>query len=128
MGDFAEELITTIRERRSFGGHPLWRRIAAGEVSREGLRIFAAQFFLQVRAFPRAVSALHSRCPWPEERRELAESLYEEETGLISGCGRPHPELFPVGVDQQAVGDMRSTLSGCNRFLRPSHADKQSSH
>jgi pyrroloquinoline-quinone synthase len=24
----------------------------------------------------------------------LAESLYEEETGLISGCGLPHPELF----------------------------------
>ena len=60
----------------------------------DGLRVFAAQFFLQVREFPRAVSALHAACPFPEQRIELAESLYEEETGRISGCGLPHPELF----------------------------------
>ncbi len=53
---------------------------------------FAAQFFLQVREFPRAFSALHSRCH-AEERVKLAESLYEEETGKISGSA-PHPELF----------------------------------
>ena len=52
------------------------------------------QFFLQVREFPRAVSALHSNCPFPDERIGLAESLYEEETGRISGCNLPHPELF----------------------------------
>ena len=43
------------------------------------------QFFLQVREFPRALSALHSRCFNAEERLKLAESLYEEETGKISG-------------------------------------------
>ena len=40
------------------------------------------------------MSALHASCPFPEERIELAESLYEEETGRISGCNLPHPELF----------------------------------
>ena len=82
-----------VHERRSFGRHPLWHRIADGKASRVGLRIFAAQFFLQVREFPRALSALHSRCLDVDERRKLAESLYEEETGLLSdSC--PHPELF----------------------------------
>jgi pyrroloquinoline-quinone synthase len=52
------------------------------------------QFFLQVREFPRAVSALHARCPFADERVKLAESLYEEETGRISGCNVSHPELF----------------------------------
>jgi hypothetical protein len=33
------------------------------------------------------------QCPIAEVRRELAENLYEEETGGLSG-GRPHPELF----------------------------------
>ena len=94
MTDFSTELMQTIQARRSFGGHPVWRRIADGAVPREALPIFAAQFFLQVREFPRAVSALHAACPFPDERRELAESLYEEETGRISGCGLPHPELF----------------------------------
>jgi len=43
--------------------------------------------------FPRAVSALHSRCSDLEERRKLAESVYEEETGKLSGS-KAHPELF----------------------------------
>ena len=66
------------------------------------------QFFLQVREFPRAVSALHSSCTDAEQRIELAESLYEEETGRISGCNVSHPELFMrfgegVGVPRDAM-------------------------
>jgi pyrroloquinoline-quinone synthase len=99
---FIDELIAEIRKRRSFGGHPLWHAIADGKVSPAGLRIFARQFFLQVREFPRAVSALHASCPYEDLRGELAESLYEEETGRISGCNLPHPRLF--GLFAAAVG------------------------
>lgn len=91
---FAASLRERIDARRSFGGHPLWHRIAEGGVDRRALQRFAVQFFLQVREFPRAVSALHASCPYAEERILLAESVYEEETGRISGCGLPHPELF----------------------------------
>jgi pyrroloquinoline-quinone synthase len=99
---FIDELVAEIRRRRSFGGHPLWHAIAAGKISRPGLQTFARQFFLQVNEFPRAVSALHASCPYPELRGELAESLYEEETGRISGCNLPHPRLF--GLFAAAVG------------------------
>jgi pyrroloquinoline-quinone synthase len=91
---FIEELTARITARRSFGGHPLWLEIADGKLSRQQLQRFAVQFFLQVREFPRAVSAMHANCPSMDERRELAESIYEEETGRISGCNLPHPELF----------------------------------
>jgi pyrroloquinoline-quinone synthase len=91
---FIELLKATIEEGRSFGRHPLWLEIQRGDLSRQHLATFAVQFFLQVREFPRAVSALHSRCSDPDQRIELAESLYEEETGRISGCGCSHPELF----------------------------------
>lgn len=91
---FVQSLRDEIEAGRTFGRHPLWLRLQAGELSRDALPLFAVQFFLQVREFPRAVSALHTRCPDPEQRIELAESLYEEETGRISGCGLPHPELF----------------------------------
>jgi pyrroloquinoline-quinone synthase len=91
---FVESVRAAIGARRSFGSHPLWTAILEGSLPRERLRGFAAQFFLQVREFPRAVSALHSRCSDPQQRIELAESLYEEETGRISGCNLPHPELF----------------------------------
>jgi len=90
---FVHELFKMVGDRRSFGRHPLWHKIAEGKVPREKMKIFAAQFFLQVREFPRAISALHSRCYDSGERLKLAESLYEEETGHISGSA-PHPELF----------------------------------
>jgi pyrroloquinoline-quinone synthase len=106
---FVDELKAMIAARRSFGGHPLWHEIAAGRVSTPGLQLFAQQFFLQVREFPRAVSALHSNCPFPEERIVLAESVYEEETGRISGCNLPHPELFLVFG--RALGLARESLT-----------------
>ncbi|HEU4428678.1 MAG TPA: iron-containing redox enzyme family protein, partial [Myxococcota bacterium] len=99
---FIDELVAEIRARRSFGGHPFWHALAAGRVSRAGLRTFARQFYLQVNEFPRAVSALHASCPYADLRRELAESVYEEETGRISGCNLPHPRLF--GSFAEAVG------------------------
>lgn len=98
--DFGDSLMREIRARRSFGGHPLWLKIQEGAIPRKGLQTFAKQFFLQVLEFPRAVSALHSRCPDVAERSKLAESVYEEETGRISGT-KPHPELlldFCAGV------------------------------
>ncbi len=91
--EFGESLMAEVRTGRSFGGHPLWFKIREGRLSPAGLGGFARQFFLQVVEFPRAVSALHSRCPDLEERRKLAESVYEEETGKLSGS-KPHPELF----------------------------------
>jgi pyrroloquinoline-quinone synthase len=92
--DFIKELVSRIEARRTFGSHPLWLEIADGKLSAEQMKLFAIQFFLQVREFPRAVSAMHANCPFPEERMELAENVYEEETGRISGCNQPHPELF----------------------------------
>ncbi len=107
---FVDELRAMIDAGRSFGRHPLWLRVAQGAVPRAKLRPFVVQFFLQVREFPRAVSALHSSCTDPQQRIELAESLYEEETGRISGCDVSHPELFirfgeAVGVSRDAMID-----------------------
>lgn len=103
-----DDLQARIAARRTFGGHPLWKRIAAGDLSKEQMQDFAVQFFLQVREFPRAVSAMHSRCPYDDMRRELAESVYEEESGKISGCNLPHPELFikfglALGLEREAM-------------------------
>jgi len=92
--DFIQELVARIEARRTFGRHPLWLELADGKLSRGQLKLFAVQFFLQVREFPRAVSAMHANCPFPEVRIELAESIFEEETGRISGCNLPHPEVF----------------------------------
>jgi len=125
-----DDLRATIDAGRAFGRHPLWLRMAGGAVLRAGLGPFAVQFFLQVREFPRAVSALHSTCPDARERVELAESLYQEETGRISGCNVSHPELFirfgeSVGVAREAMvnGEPLPTTgarcASCTRNWRP---------
>jgi len=107
--DFMRDLVARIEAGRTFGRHPLWLDIADGKLSRPQLKVFAGQFFLQVREFPRAISAMHANCPFPEERRALAESVYEEETGRISGCNQPHPEIFlRFG---EAVGLARSEMT-----------------
>jgi pyrroloquinoline-quinone synthase len=105
--EFGESLMAEVRAGRSFGGHPLWFKIQEGRLGRQGLQGFAKQFFLQVVEFPRAVSALHSRCADLVERRKLAESVYEEETGKLSGS-KAHPELFldfaaGVGLGREEV-------------------------
>lgn len=109
--EFGRSLTADIRAGRSFGGHPLWLAIEAGRLKQGQLAIFAEQFFLQVVEFPRAVSALHSRCDDRGERLKLAESLYEEETGRISGT-KAHPELFldfceALGLERAAVPQTR---------------------
>ncbi len=108
--DFIRHLAARIEARRTFGRHPLWLEIADGRLGRQQLKLFAVQFFLQVREFPRAVSAMHANCPFPDVRMELAESVYEEETGRISGCNQPHPELFlrfgeAIGLPRAAMID-----------------------
>ena len=107
---FIQDLEAHIQARRTFGSHPLWHEISDGKLDRDQLKLFAVQFFLQVREFPRAVSAMHANCPFPEERMELAENVYEEETGRISGSNQPHPELFikfgeAVGLQREEMTD-----------------------
>ena len=42
---FVREIFAMVKERRSFGRHPIWHRIAEGKVSQAGLCNFATQFF-----------------------------------------------------------------------------------
>lgn len=74
--------------------HPAWSRFTSGEVAAERLHIhFEQEYATYVRDFPVMVGWAYVQCPIAEVRRELAENLYEEETGGLA-AGRPHPELF----------------------------------
>lgn len=88
--DFREALLT-VMERKV---HWAWPRFTSGQVPRERLHIhFEQEFATYVRDFPVLVGWAYVQCPIAEARRDLAENLYEEETGGLI-AGRPHPELF----------------------------------
>src|ERR1043165_1294962 len=74
--------------------HWAWSHFTSGRVPRDRLHLhFEQEYETYVRDFPVMVGWAYVQCPIPEVRRDLAENLYEEETGGVV-AGRPHPELF----------------------------------
>ncbi len=73
--------------------HPFYKAWSAGELTREDLAGYAAEYWHHVSAFPTYLSALHARLPDAELRREVLRNLADEE-GTDSAAGRPHSELW----------------------------------
>jgi pyrroloquinoline-quinone synthase len=69
--------------------HPFYQAWTAGTLTPDRLRNYAVQYYRQVAAFPRYLSALHSRCDDLETRQLLLENLIDEERGCDN-----HPELW----------------------------------
>ena len=85
------EALLQIMERKV---HWAWPGFTSGKVARDRLHLhFEQEYATYVRDFPVMLGWAYVQCPIAQVRRELAENLYEEETGGIV-AGRPHPELF----------------------------------
>jgi len=87
--------------------HPFYQAWSAGTLGRSALRDYAAQYYRHVEAFPRYLSAIHSRCEDLPTRQAILENLIEEERGP-----RNHPELWlrfaeGVGVSRGEVRETR---------------------
>jgi len=85
----AEERI----ERYNLLQHPFYSAWTAGELTREDLREYAAEYWHHVSAFPSHLSALHSRLGDGTTRRMVATNLADEE-GVSSSDGRAHSDLW----------------------------------
>ncbi len=72
--------------------HPFYKAWVAGELTRDTLRDYAAQYFHHVEFFPRAVSMTHALCDDRTGRRMLAENLAEEEG--VEASKTDHPQLW----------------------------------
>jgi pyrroloquinoline-quinone synthase len=83
--------------------HPFYRAWSAGQLTRDDLRDYAADYYHHVAAFPTYLSALHSRLPDGPTRRRILANLAGEEL-----AGTPHSELWldfaeGVGANRDAV-------------------------
>jgi pyrroloquinoline-quinone synthase len=101
----AEERI----ERYNLLKHPFYTAWTAGELTREDLREYAAEYWHHVSAFPSYLAALHARLEDGPTRRMVASNLADEE-GITSPDGRAHSDLwmdFAKGMDaeESAVKD-----------------------
>jgi pyrroloquinoline-quinone synthase len=87
---FGEALLQRMERKR----HWAWPCFTSGQVTRDRLHLhFEQEYATYVRDFPVMVGWAYVQCPIAEVRRDLAENLYEEETGGLI-AGKPHPELF----------------------------------
>ena len=88
--EFLEKLLAVMEGKV----HWAWQLFTGGQVDADRLHLhFEQEYATYVRDFPVLVGRAYVQCPIAAVRRELAENLYEEETGGIA-AGRPHPELF----------------------------------
>jgi pyrroloquinoline-quinone synthase len=89
--DALREDLLAVMDRKN---HWAWAHFEDGRATRDQLLVhFQQEWEVYVRDFPVLLSRVHSVCPHPEVRRDIAENLFEEETGKLSGSG-PHPDLF----------------------------------
>ena len=80
--------------------HPFYKAWAAGELTREELRAYAADYYPHVAAFPEYLAALASRTVDGELRGAVLINRADE-LGAEDAGGRPHEELwldFAVGM------------------------------
>src|SRR5436190_3037991 len=100
--------------------HWAWPAFTSGLVPKARLHIHLEQEYASyVRDFPVLIGRAYVQCPIAAVRRELAENLYEEETGGLV-AGRPHPELFleyprGLGMDMRRF-DHIELMPGAARY------------
>jgi pyrroloquinoline-quinone synthase len=80
--------------------HPFYQQWTAGTLSAQRLRNYAIQYYRHVAAFPRYLSALHSRCDDLATRQVLLENLIDEERGADN-----HPALWLKFAEALGVTD-----------------------
>lgn len=74
--------------------HWAWPHFSGPRATRDELRVhYRQEFAVYVRDFPVLLGRVYVRCPVDAVRRELAENIYEEETGGLT-FDKSHPELF----------------------------------
>jgi pyrroloquinoline quinone (PQQ) biosynthesis protein C len=96
VAEFVDELLSEVRERRaSILDGEFLAAVEAQTVTRKQIGEWARVFYAVTKNGRLGLGTYYANSPEdPELRRELAENLYEEETGRISGVNRCHMDVF----------------------------------
>src|ERR1700756_2768954 len=108
--------------------HPFYQAWSKGELTREDLREYAAEYWHHVSAFPSYLSALHARMEDGPARRMVATNLADEE-GVSAPDGRAHSDLWMdfakgMGASEDEVKahtlqqEMQELISSFRRIAR----------
>jgi len=99
--------IDALIDERHLLTHPFYTKWVAGDLPIEAIRDYVRQYYAFESAFPRFLSAIHSRTERRDLRQHLLENLWDEEHGEEN-----HAELWlrfgeAVGVGRDQVADAK---------------------
>ena len=89
MSTHLETRIRKVLEEKSLLEHPFYKAWTEGTLEMERLREYARQYYHFELAFPRYLSAIHTRTASAHVRQLLLDNLWDEEHGE-----RNHPVLW----------------------------------
>jgi pyrroloquinoline-quinone synthase len=102
------ERVDALIEDRHLLRHPFYTRWVAGTLPMDAIQEYARQYYGFESAFPRFLSALHSRSADPEVRAALLDNLWDEEHGEAN-----HAELWLRFAE--GLGVAREDVVGAER-------------
>ena len=119
--------IDNMIEEKHLLNHSFYKAWSAGELPKETIREYAAQYFQHVSLFPRYLSSIHSNCEDIKTRQILLDNLIDEEKGEEN-----HPELWMrfaegMGNSRQKINTtkpMKEISDLVNTFNRLSKSEK----
>jgi len=87
--------------------HPFYQAWTCGELTREDLQMYSAQYYKHIDAFPGYLEKLENRLPDGTLRSTIKENR-EDELGSMSPDGRPHSDMWldfahGMGVSKEEV-------------------------
>ncbi len=127
MSQVVEKIHALVADRRLLD-HPFYNAWSHGELTRDALQTYAAQYYHWVYAFPTWLSAAHSNATDFAMRQEILANLMDEEQGPEN-----HPELWlrfcdALGLDRDAVQNVellpetRAAIAAMRQVCRESPA------
>ena len=127
MGKKFIDRIDNMIEEKHLLNHSFYKAWSAGELPKETIREYAAQYFQHVSLFPRYLSSIHSNCEDIKTRQILLDNLIDEEKGEEN-----HPELWMrfaegMGNSRQKINTtkpMKEVSDLVNTFNRLSKSEK----
>ncbi|AEB56009.1 MULTISPECIES: CADD family putative folate metabolism protein [Chlamydia] len=83
--------------------HTFYMKWSKGELTKDQLKAYAKDYYLHIKAFPRYISAIHSRCDNLEARKLLLENLMDEEAGNPNHIGLWKNFAYALGVTEEEL-------------------------
>lgn len=120
--------IEALIEERHLLTHPFYTKWVAGKIPPTAIREYARRYYHFEAAFPRFLSAIHTRIEDPADRRIVLDNLWDEEHGdenhvelwlrFAEGVGATRDEVR-AGAPTPAVEKLLETYRSASRDAAP---------